>query len=217
MSLLTNYLFTASDGLLTRKPEASAPKGPYSMADSGGVECEVGEFLYGLTRVLKPQRVLTTGIYTGVSDMYIAQALRDNGFGHSWAVEYEPTHLNRAVRLWQNVGVANVITPILESSLAFQPEFQYELMFLDTEPQTRFAELERFFPHLAPGGYVGIHDLPRSFCQGNTVNGMEHWPFGPVGPFFQHLLKSGQLVKFHLPNPRGCVFFYRPLIEDYKP
>lgn len=46
------------------------------MQDDGGVEIETGEFLWGLTRILKPKHVLTTGVYTGISDMYIAQGLK---------------------------------------------------------------------------------------------------------------------------------------------
>ncbi|MFA5937118.1 MAG: class I SAM-dependent methyltransferase [Candidatus Paceibacterota bacterium] len=213
---ITQELLWKANGLINANEEVSDPTKRYTMADSGGVELEVGEFLYGLVRVLKPNRVLTTGIYSGISDMYIARAMKDNGFGHSYAVEYEPQHIARAKKLWDAVGVSDVIDTFLMDSRNFVPEGKYELMFLDTEPQLRFGELERFLPYLVEGGFVGIHDLPRTFCQGNTVEGMEHWPFGK----FPETLKENitewlTLSKFHLPNPRGCVFFYKRHQEDY--
>lgn len=217
MSNVTEYLFALGAGIIARQREYTPGGEGYEMADSGAVECEVGEFLYGLARVLKPERVLTTGVYTGLSDLYLAQAIKDNGRGHIWAVEYEAQHVARAKRLWQRCGVEEHITVVFMDSRFFVPSGEYQLMFLDTEPDLRFGEMERFYPHLAPGGFVGIHDLPRSFCQNRVVDGQEGWPFGPFPERLARLVRAGELSPFHLPNPRGCVFFYKRHRMDYLP
>src|SRR3990167_2842488 len=147
---ITDYLI--QKGGLVKKQEVSDQSGHYSMVDDGGVELEVGEFLYGLVRVLQPENVLTTGIYTGVSDMYIAQGLMDNSHGKSTAIEYEKFHVDRAITLWNKVGVIEVITPVLMSSLEFEPKEHYQFMFLDTEINLRLHELVKYFPYLDEGG-----------------------------------------------------------------
>ena len=101
-------------------PEVSDPTGQYSMWDDGGCESDVGIFLYGFVRMLKPKRILSTGIYSGISDMYIAQALKDNGFGRTTALEYEQFHIDRARKLWEQMGVSPQITSINSASLTFQ-------------------------------------------------------------------------------------------------
>lgn len=199
-------------------PEITDNGNGYKMVDTGAIEVELGEFLYGLVRVMKPKRVLTTGVYTGISDLFIAGALKENGFGHTDAIEFESRHIERAKSLWMEHGVNDCITAHLMSSLDFKPHGEYELMFLDTEPDIRFQELVNFYPHLAGGGFVGIHDLPRNMCQGNTNPDhpeIESWPFGNIPDIMKVWLTDELLVKFHLPSPRGMVWFYKPREDDY--
>lgn len=216
---ITDYLFEKASGLIKRFPEVRDDGRGFEMADDGGVELETGEFLYGLVRVIKPTNVLTTGVYTGISDMYVAQALKDNKFGQSQAIEFEKRHLDRAVELWKRVGVKEQIEEHLMSSLDFEPSRQYQFMFLDTEPQIRFKELIKFFPYLDEGGYVGIHDLHRHM--GQNANNPDHpsephWPWGEVLPEMKQLVAEKKLVPMHFPTPRGLTFFYKPHREDFK-
>jgi len=219
MSYLTTNLIEDSQGMLKIVPEVRDDGKGYLMFDDGGVEVEVGEFIYGMVKILKPVRVLTTGIYTGISDMYIAQALKDNEIGHSDAIEYESFHIERAKRLWQAVGVADRITPHHCSSLDFETTYQYQFMFLDTEPHLRFSELVRFYPNLDPGGYVFIHDLPPNLTQGNmNPDHPEYasWPFGPLPKDIIQWVWQDKLRVIHFPNPRGMVGFYKVKEDDYK-
>ena len=47
------------------------------MFNTGGIECEVGELLYGLVRALKPKHILETGTYHGLSSTYMALGLKE--------------------------------------------------------------------------------------------------------------------------------------------
>ena len=219
--VLTKYLAEKGRGLIKLEPEVSDNEDQgYLAFDDGGVEVEVGELLYGLIRILKPKEVLTTGIYSGISDMYIGQALEDNQSGISTALEFEQYHINRALELWTRTGVAHRIFPIHTSSLDYVPDRQYQFILLDTEPGIRFQELEKFYPFLDEGGYLAIHDLPPTFCQGNINPDhpeIKSYPFGDVPEMMQELMKSGKLVKVQLSSPRGFALFYKPRERDYKP
>ena len=113
-------------------PEVQDSK--WRMFDDGGVEVEVGEFLYGLVRAIKPKRVLETGLYSAISAMYIALGLKKNGFGHLDTVEYEQAHLKRSKERIIKIGVQDVVTEYLEDSRTFNTPHQYELMFLILPP-----------------------------------------------------------------------------------
>lgn len=220
MKGITEQLFSATGGSVKVIPEASQPDGHYHCIDDGGVETEVGEFLYGLVRILQPEHVLTTGIYSGISDMYIAQGLMDNGHGHTDAVEFEAYHINRARELWNKVGLADKITIHHQSSLDYVPrETEFELIVLDTEPGIRFQELVNFYQYLKPGGYIVIHDLPNTLCQGNFNPDhpeIESYPYGPVPQEMMQWLKDDKLRMVHFPSPRGLTIFYKVKEGDFK-
>lgn len=190
----------------------------FSMVDDGGVETETGEFLYGLVRRLKPKSILTTGTYTGVSDLYIAQALKDNGFGKITALEFESFHINRAKELWNKMGVGHLIESVLTDSTKYEPKERYQFMFLDTELHLRYHELVKFYPFLDEGGYVLVHDMPRNLCQGNVNPDhpeFKHWPVGELPVEFKTLLKNRQMIPFHFGSARGLVGYYKVHKDDY--
>lgn len=194
---------------LGRQPvqEINDQSGFYSMWDDGSVECEAGEFLTALVRITKPTNILETGTYHGYSTAYLATGVKENGFGRVETIEWEAQHINEAIPLWQKLELDQFITHYNLSSLEFKTDKQYQLVLLDTEPQTRFQELERFWDNFAPGSVIVIHDLS--------------WDLGAGAPQFwlnRELLEKRilahelQVVNFH--TPRGLTIFYRPREKD---
>ena len=186
--------------------------------DTGAVEIETGEFIYGFVRRLKPENCLSTGIYTGISDLFIAQALKDNDFGHLTAIEYEQYHIDRAKELWQKMGVSEQITSVKLESLKFNPDRQYQFIFLDTELNLRFFELVKFYDHLDEGSYVFVHDMARTLCQGNVNPDhpeFKNYPVGELPPEFIDLIKQGKLKTFYFGGARGLLGLYKTHREDY--
>lgn len=223
---LSQDLAKKSNGIIKLQPEVSDTTGRYMMFDDGGVETEVGEFLYGFVRIMKPKDILETGTYSGISTMYMAQGLIDNGeifegrYGLVKTLEFEQYHLSRARNLWNSMGLDMVVGTHLGNSLKYQPDRNYQFILLDTEPQQRFAELLKFYPFLDQGGYIAIHDLPNTLCQGNLNPDhpeMKSYPYGDVPEEMANLIKDGNLRLFHFPTPRGITFFYKPKAEDYRP
>src|SRR5438270_10365431 len=69
-------------------PECPHPE-RWSMYDSMTAEVEVLEFLRSLVRTVKPQTVVETGTFMGISTLWIAQGLKANGFGKIITLEYD--------------------------------------------------------------------------------------------------------------------------------
>lgn len=221
MRTLTEQVIEASNGILKISPEVTDNEGKgYAMADTGAVSYEDAEYLWGLVRLIKPKHILETGTFTGLSSLYMAQALKENGRGDLVTLEVEMTHKLRAEDLWRKCGVSDYVTCKLQSSLEFQTQEQYELIFLDSEPQTRFIELVKFFPYLMDAGFLLIHDLHGHLGQTGAINPDhpkdKNWPWGELPEQVKEWLKTDKLRLITLPASRGMVMFYKPKKDDYR-
>jgi len=196
--------------------EVSDHTGRYHMEDDGGVEIEVGEFLHGLVRILKPENILETGLYSAISCSYMAQGLRDNGFGHLQSIEFEQKHIERSKKRLDKLGLLKFVTINYQSSEDYVPDRKFEMIFLDSEPWLRFLELVRFLPSLKEGGFVLLHDLPNHMFQ-MPIEGKDFgWPWGKIPQEIVNLVKDKQLVPIYFPSPRGMTMLYKPTPADYK-
>lgn len=192
----------------------------YSSFNDAGIETETGEFFYALTRLLKPHDVLETGTHWGVGAAYIGMALKANHMGHLDTIEFLPEIYAQAKERMAKLGLSEYVTCHFGDAANFQipasRQHPYALILLDTEPQTRFAELIKFYEHLMPGGYVFIHDLHRHMHQ---IPNEEHgfaWPFGKIPNEIHDLVLNDQLRPIHFPTPRGLTGFYKPSADDYQ-
>lgn len=217
--MITQYLIEKAQGILRQVDEYRDEGKGYKAFNDGSVECEVGDFLYGMVRVLRPVFVLETGTYKGISSAYIGQALKDNGRGMLDTCEINEQHIETSKQLWTMLGVfPKWIKPHRTESLKFEATCNYDMLFLDSEPNLRFHELVRFYPNLMEGGYAFIHDCPPTLTQGN-INpdhpDLPSWPFGPLPEELKQWVKEEKLRVFHFPSPRGLVGFYKTRKDEY--
>lgn len=187
----------------------------YSAFNSGGVETEVGEFLYAFLRMMKPQNVLETGTHLGVGASYMGFALKDNFKGLLETVEYIPELHNQAKERITKMGLDEYVKCYLMDVKNMPVQHNYQFIFLDTEPQTRFEEFVKFYPYLDEGGYIFIHDLGRKLNQVDNKDLGFAWPFGPIPGNMEHLLIHDYVRPFHFDTPRGLSGFYKVHKEDY--
>jgi len=216
---ITNRLLELDPTLeLHDEGEWSKTVSEYSAFNDAGVECEVGEFLYSLVRILKPAHVLETGTHWGIGASYMGMACKDNAKGQVDTIEFLREIYERADARFKKLELSPAfVNNLFMDARAFDPgDKKYGLILLDTEPQTRFGELVKFFDNLEDGGFVFIHDLHRHMQQ---VENAEHgfaWPFGPIPEIIIETVNANNLRPFHFGNPRGLTGFYKPHPGDYK-
>ena len=204
---------------LKQTPVAEVTNGQYSMWDDGSAEIEVLEFLYSMVRLIKPTHILETGTYLGWSAAYMAQGVKENGFGSVETVEFDPNRYKVADLRWQDLGLRDLIQLHAMKAAELEPKFKYQLVLLDTEMHLRLGELVRLFPFLEEGGYVFLHDFPFNLCQGNTNPdhpGYENWPVGAIPQQLTDWVKDGKLRPMFFPNGRGMLAFYKPRADEHK-
>lgn len=215
--IITNELIKLDPSLVLHNEGewGGNPTSEYSAFNDGGVECEVGEFLYGLTRVLKPEHVLETGTHHGIGGSYIGMALKNSSKGILDTIEFLPENYKIARARFEKLGLLPFVSTFYMDVKAFTPNYNYQLILLDTEPQTRFEELLKFYPYLDEGGFVFIHDLHRHMHQ---IPNEEHgfaWPYGKIPANMSEMVNRGFLRPFHFPTPRGLTGFYKVTPKDY--
>ncbi len=138
-------------------PECPHPE-RWHMFDSMTAEVEVLEFLRALVTTIKPQLVVETGTFLGVSTIWIAEALKHNGFGRIVTCEYDPVVFAKAKERIASSGVAEWIECYNSSSLELKVEGTVDLLFSDSDMAVREQEVRRFLPQMSPHGLILMHD-----------------------------------------------------------
>ena len=188
----------------------------YTSFNDAGLECEVGELLYGFVRTLQPDDVLETGTHIGIGASYIGEALKHNAKGHLDTIEFIPEIYSEAVKTINTLELQDYVTCHLGDAGSFMPKCQYDMILYDTEPQTRFSEMIRYDNYLKEGGYCFIHDLHRHMGQmPNEEHGFA-WPWGKIPEKIIDWVKKDYYRPFHFSTPRGLAGFYKVSKDDYK-
>jgi Methyltransferase domain len=120
----------------------------WSIDDGASAELEMGEFLHGLVRMLKPDLVVETGTYRGMTAYTMALACQFNGLGR--VVTCDPVRHSDMDVFLEN----DYLTYIQGSSLDL-PELRLaDLVFSDSLVPLRIEE----YKLVKPGCVFVVHD-----------------------------------------------------------
>jgi len=161
----------------------------WSMIDGKTAEIETLEFLYGLTRLLKPGIVVETGTWHGHMTVAIAKALRQNGFGKLIAFEIDTDACEIARKRISAEGLTPYAEVRSQSSLEAEIEASIDLLVLDSALTVRAAEFRRLSPLLSPNAFIIFHDTSVT----HEV----------VRQDVQQLAGEGLVSAIMIPSPRG--------------
>jgi predicted O-methyltransferase YrrM len=131
------------------------------------LESPKAEFCYALCRAMKAKRIIEAGTSFGVSTLYLAAAVRDNGGGTVIATEYEADKVRAARRHWADVGLSKFIE-LREGDLRetlTQLEGPIDFLLLDIWTPMARPAITLVAPHMRPGAVV-IADNTLTFREG---------------------------------------------------
>jgi predicted O-methyltransferase YrrM len=115
-----------------------------------------GEFLYLIARSLRARRIVEFGTSFGISTIYLAAAVRDNGGGLVIGSELEPTKVQTARRNIEQAGLADCVE-VREGDAQEtlrDPGGAVDMLLLDGFKQLYLPMLELLTPRLRPGAVV---------------------------------------------------------------
>lgn len=138
-------------------PECPEPE-RWSMYDSMSAEVEVLEFLRCLVTTTKPKLIVETGTFMGISTLWLAEGVKQNGFGQIVTSEFDPKVFAAAKQRIESSELAEWIEMRNESSLETKIDGTIELLFSDSDMPVREQEVRRFLPQMNPYGLIVMHD-----------------------------------------------------------
>lgn len=138
-------------------PECPEPR-RWSMYDSMTAEVEVLEFLRCCVTTIKPRLIVETGTFMGISTLWLAEALKQNGFGRIVSCEFDPVVFVTAKERIAASGLAEWIELRNESSLEMKVSGVIDLLYCDSDLPAREQEVRRFLPQMNPHGLILMHD-----------------------------------------------------------
>ncbi|MGH9510168.1 MAG: O-methyltransferase, partial [Terriglobales bacterium] len=171
-------------------PECPQPE-RWKMYDTMTAEVEVLQFLKGLVTTVKPNLVVETGSFMGISTLWIAEGLKQNGFGKVITCEYDPVVFAQARQRLDASGLGSWIEYRNESSLEMKVEGTIDIFFSDSDLPIREQEVRRFLPQISPHGLILMHDAG------------SHYKIVREGAL--RLENEGLVSVVLMPTPRGLV------------
>ena len=132
------------------------PRDHVFMADKAvALDRDKAEFCYMICRAIGARRIVEAGTSFGVSTLYLAAAVRDNGGGVVFGAEYEPAKVERARANFEAAGLASFIdlreADIFEAIKTFEGPIDFVLFDIwgDVGPM-----LDSLLPRLRPGAVL---------------------------------------------------------------
>ena len=177
---------------VSRRATTECPHpGRWSAFDSANLEIEVLDFLRTIVMTIKPELIVQTGARNAVSTIWLAEGLKVNGFGS--VVSCEPDKPS-----WQEAGtriaasaVAEWIQLFNQSGVELEVKGEIDLLFLNSDPSLREAEMRRFLPQVNPHGLILMTDASSDLKI--------------VREIALKLEKQGLISSVFLPTPSGLV------------
>lgn len=127
------------------------------------IDPDQGLALYQFARMSKARRIVEFGCSFGVSAIYLAAAVRDNGGGEVVTTEIEPNKIRKAREHFDAAGVAREITLLEGDALKTlrRVDGPIDLLFLDGWKDLCLPVLRLLEERLAPGAAVFCDDMKR--------------------------------------------------------
>lgn len=115
-----------------------------------------GHFLYAIARASKAKRIVEFGTSMGISTIYLAAALRDNGGGQLIGSELEPAKVARARVHIEAAGLADLVDIRQGDALETLKDVggEVDLALIDGAWSLYLSMLKLIEPHLRPGAVI---------------------------------------------------------------
>ncbi|KIZ37434.1 MULTISPECIES: class I SAM-dependent methyltransferase [Rhodopseudomonas] len=115
-----------------------------------------GRFLYAIVRARRATRIVEFGTSMGISTIYLAAALRDNGGGQLIGSEIEPTKVTRARAHLEAAGLADLVEIREGDALDTLRDVggEVDVLSIDGAFSLYLPVLKLIEPRLAPGAVI---------------------------------------------------------------
>lgn len=113
-----------------------------------------GRFLEMISKMIRPQRILEIGTYTGYSAICLAKGLAGNGILHT--IEVNPELEEFAKRYFREAGLESQIVQHGGDALELIPQIDetFDLVFIDAAKESYLDYYHLIFDKVRKGGFI---------------------------------------------------------------
>ncbi|GAA4441229.1 O-methyltransferase [Bremerella cremea] len=148
-------------------PRAGGPQPPYPRGSRElfhalrhvymAIGPEFGKLLYTLVRTSRSRNIVEFGTSMGISTIFLAAGLQDNGGGQLITTEFEPEKITRARQNLSDAGLVELVQfrigDAYETLQNDMPQ-SVDFLFLDGAKEMYLDVLKVVEPHLRPGAII---------------------------------------------------------------
>jgi len=139
------------DDLLRENEENTNATNPHAQMHSGHVQ---GKLLEMITRMIKPEKILEIGTFTGFSALCLSKGLVEGGVLHT--IEIRPEDAEHAAVWFERSGYGSRIIQHVGNALEIIPGIpeQWDLVFIDADKVSYIEYYELTLPFVRKGGWI---------------------------------------------------------------
>ncbi len=147
----TRLKTTALDEVLKEIEAHTIANHPHAQMLSGHVQ---GKVLEMISRMIRPERILEVGTFTGFSAICLAKGLQPGGKLHT--LELRAKDAKTAIRNFTKAGVEDIIKLHLGDALKIIPVLLecWDLVFIDADKMNYINYYELTLPSVKKGGWI---------------------------------------------------------------
>jgi len=129
--------------------------------DVPNVSLRNGMFLYLMTKLLRPQRILEVGTANGVSALFFAKALKELGTGDITTIDCSKPTSDEGLENFKSFGVDDLITFHFGDAKEIIPTLEgtFDLIFVDARKKHYKIFLEQCLTKVSEGGVIIFDDV----------------------------------------------------------
>ena len=118
-----------------------------------------GKFLEFISKMIKPERILEIGTFTGYSAICLAKGLSENGL--LYTIEINDERKPIIDEFIKKAGFSDKIKLIIGDALKEIPEITelFDLVFIDADKPNYLNYFKAVFPKLKPGGFIIVDNV----------------------------------------------------------
>jgi caffeoyl-CoA O-methyltransferase len=113
-----------------------------------------GKILEMISKMIRPQKILEIGTYTGYSAICLAKGLQKNGILHTIEINDELEHYIR--KYLQKAGLENIVKLHIGNAMKIIPNLDetFDLVFIDGDKRQYSEYYHTLFDYVKPGGFI---------------------------------------------------------------
>lgn len=196
---------TPEDDVLSRLYRETHLTTVYPNMLSGPLQGRLLEFI---SRMIKPDRILEIGTFTGYSAIFMARGLAPGGMLHTIDINDELSET--ALHYFREAGIQNSVKLHVGNALDIIPRLNeiFDLVYIDADKEEYISYYELVLPKVKDGGFILADNV---LWGGKVLPGSADHERETVSirKFNDHILNDRRVEKLMLPFRDGIYMLYK--------